>query len=140
MAKLDLASLKQSLASQTGFLLVATITGHAFSYLYLLIMGRVLGPEAFGILGALFAIFLITCLLGQALMQAIATNVAEVKVKAGESAAVSAFVKLGIKLSLLCLLPTLLLVAASRHIAAFFHLTSVGWEHLKSMLDGNIRH
>ena len=126
MARINIPALKRNLKSDTGFLLTATITGHAFSYLYLISMGRVLGPETFGILGALFAIFLITCLFGQAMMQAIATNIAEVKAKAGELAAVSAFIKLGIKLSLLCLLPTLFFIAASGPIASFFHLTSTG--------------
>ena len=126
MVKPDFSSLKQSFASQTGFLFITTGTGYAFAYLYLLVMGRFLGPETFGILGALFAIFYIACLVGQALREAIATNVAEVKAKSGESAAVSAFVKLGIKLSLLCLLPTIGFLAASRPIASFFHLTSIG--------------
>jgi len=48
-------------------------------------MGRSLGPEAFGILGALFAIFYIACLVGQALKGAIATRVAEVRAQAGEA-------------------------------------------------------
>ena len=122
--KINLASLRQALASDTGFLLITTVSGYGFAYFYLLIMGRFLGPEAFGILGALFAIFYIACLVGQALREAIATKVAEIRVKAGEPAAVSTFIKLGIKLSSLCLLPTLALIIASQPVATFFHLTS----------------
>ena len=114
---------KQSLVSQTGVLLAITVMGYAFGYLYLVFMGRFLGPETFGILGALFAIFYIACLVGQALRSAIATNVAELKAKAGESVAVSAFIKLGIKVSLICLLPTLIFIAAAKPISSFFHLT-----------------
>ncbi|MFC1990727.1 oligosaccharide flippase family protein [Chloroflexota bacterium] len=126
MVKIDIPSIKQTLASDTGFLLVTTGTGYGFSYLYLLIMGRFLGPEAFGILGALFAIFYIAALVGQALRQAIATNIAAIRAKYGEPAAVSTFVKLGIKLSLLCLLPTLVFIIAAGPISSFFHLTSTG--------------
>ena len=85
MIKIGLSSLKQSLASQTGFLLITTVTGYAFAYLYLLVMGRLLGPETFGILGALFSIFYIACLIGQALREAITTNVAEVRTKSSKN-------------------------------------------------------
>ena len=116
--------IKQSLTSQTGFLLTTTVTGYTFGYLYLVFMGRLLGPETFGILGALFAIFYIACLVGQALRGAIATNVAEIKVKAGESIATHIFVKQGIRISLLCLLPCLAFIIAAKPVAAFFHLSS----------------
>ncbi len=117
---------KQSLASQTGFLLATTVTGYTFGYLYLVSMGRLLGPVAFGILGALFAIFYIACLVGQALRGAIATNVAEIKAKIGEPVAVSIFIKQGIKISLLCLIPCLALIIAAQPVANFFHLSSTG--------------
>lgn len=89
-------------------------------------MGRALGPEVFGILGSLVAMFYIACLVGQALREAIACNVAEIKARDGEAAAVGTYVKLGMKLGLLCLIPALVFVVASRQIAFFFHLSSVG--------------
>lgn len=58
-------------------------------------MGRALGPEVFGILGSLVAMFYIACLVGQALREAIACNVAEIKARDGEAAAVGTYVKLG---------------------------------------------
>ena len=122
-----ISSVKQNLfTSQIGFLFIASVAGYALAYLYLVTMGRILGPEAFGILGALFAIFYIACIIGQALRQAIATKVAEIKATAGELASISAFIKLGIKLSILCLLPCLALIVASQPVASFFHLTSTG--------------
>ena len=124
--RFNLPSLIRSLPPDAAFLLIATGSGYAFSYLYLLVMGRFLGPEAFGILGALFAIFYSVCLIGQALMEAIATNVAEIKAKSGESTAVNFFIKLVVKLIIIYLLPTLILIIASRPIASFFHLTSTG--------------
>ncbi len=124
MIKLAVRYLRQSLASPTWFLLITTGSGYAFAYLYLVVMGRVLGPEAFGILGALFAIFYIAGLVGQALREASATNVAEVKARVGEVAAVGTYIKLGIRLGLLCLLPSLAFILAARPVAAFFHLSS----------------
>ena len=126
MAGLFTRLLKQDLASQAGFLLVTTVTGYAFSYLYLVFMGRLLGPEVFGILGALFAIFYIACLVGQALRGAIATKVAEVKAQAGEATAVSTFIKQGIKISLLCLVPCIAFIIAAQPVATFFHLSDRG--------------
>ncbi len=125
MTRLRLGSVKQGFASQTGFLLIATTTGYAFGYLYLVLMGRALGPEVFGILGSLVGIFYIACLVGQALREATARSLAEIKAKAGEAAAVGTFLKLGAKLGLLCPLPALVFILASQQIASFFHLNSV---------------
>ena len=113
---------KQNFRFQMGILLVTMALGYAFSYFYLLAMGRALGPVVFGILGALFSIFYITSLFGQTLMEMIATNIAEIKAKAGEAAAIAGFKALAGKLSLLCLLPTIVFLAACRPIASFFHL------------------
>jgi O-antigen/teichoic acid export membrane protein len=121
-----LLSLRGEFTTQAGSLFIITGAGYVFGYLYLVFMGRFLGPEVFGILGSLFAIFYIACLVGQALRGAIARNVAEIKARAGESAAVSAYLKLGLKLGLLYLLFPLLFIVASQQIASFFHLTSIG--------------
>jgi O-antigen/teichoic acid export membrane protein len=125
MTKLHLGSLKREFTSQTGFLLIATTMGYTFGYLYLVLMGRALGPEVFGILGSLVGIFYIACLVGQALREATASSLAEIKAKAGEAVAVGSFLKLGTKLGLLCPLPALVFILASQQIASFFHLNSV---------------
>ncbi len=125
MTKLGLGSVKQEFASQTVFLLIATTMGYAFGYLYLVLMGRALGPEVFGILGSLVGIFYIACLVGQALREATARSLAEIRAKSGEAAATGTFLKLGTKLGLLCPLPALVFILASQQIAAFFHLDSV---------------
>src|SRR4030042_1979105 len=122
--QLRLVLVRDSLISQTGFLFIATLIGYVFGYLYLVLMGRALSPEQFGVFGALTAIFYIACLVGQALRQAIARHVAEIKAKAGEPEAVGSYVKLGLKLSLVCILPALLFIIASKSIAAFFHADS----------------
>jgi len=118
-------SLRNVLASPTGFLVITTTVGYAFGYLYLVFMGRSLGPEAFGVLGSLVAIFYIACLVGQAIREAIAFNVAERKATDGETAAIAMFKKMGFKIALLSLIPTIALAAASSQIASFFHLTSI---------------
>ena len=125
MEKLRSSYLMKLMISQEGFLLVATVTGYAFAYLYLLIMGRVLGPEDFGILGALFAIFYIACLIGQALREAIATKVAEVKAKDGEIASVAACLKIVKKLVIICLLPCVAFIIVSKPVADFFNVGSI---------------
>lgn len=122
---LRVSTLKEVLASPTGYLVITTTIGYAFGYLYLVFMGRALGPQVFGVLGSLVAIFYIACLVGQALREAIASNIAERKAQDGEAAAIAMFKKLGVRIALLCLLPTLGLIAASGQIASFFHLTSV---------------
>jgi len=122
MVRVPLGSLKGSLASQAGFLLFATVSGYAFSYLYLVFMGRALGPAGFGILGPLVGIFYVASLVGQALRQAIASNVAAIKAKSGESAAVGAYIRAAIKLGILCVLPALVTLIASQGVASFFHL------------------
>ena len=126
MLKPQANSLKGVITSQAGFLLVATVIGYACSYLFLVFMGRRLGPEAFGILGSLVSIFYIACLVGQAIRQAIARNVAVIKVEAGEAAALGTYVRLVAKLGPLCLIPALALIIASGQIASFLHLGSAG--------------
>jgi len=116
--------MKDSFVSQTGFLLVASLIGYVFGYLYLVFMGRTLTPEDFGIFGALVAIFYIAGLVGQALREAIARSVAEQKTKSGELAAIGTYMKLAVKLGLFCLLPAIFFIVGSQNIASFFHLKS----------------
>ncbi len=125
MKILSLSLIRQNITSDTGILLLMTVSGYGFTYLYLLLMGRFLGPELFGIFGAMFAIFYISCLIGQSLREAIAVNIAGIKAKADEVTAASTFVRLGLKISVLCLIPTVILLVASKSIAAFFHVTSI---------------
>lgn len=125
-AKSVLTTLKHSFTLDTGFLLVATASGYGFSYLYLLAMGRMLGPEPYGILGALFAIFYSVSLLGQGLMEAIATNLAAVRATSGEAAAIGVFRRLSLRLALVFLIPAAALMIFSRPVAEFFHLTYIG--------------
>jgi len=117
--------MKQNFKFQMGPLLITMALGYAFSYFYLLAMGRILGPVTFGILGALFSVFYITSLFGQTLMETIATNIAEIKAKAGKPAAAASFRVLAGKLGIICLLPTIVLAAACQPIASFFHLETI---------------
>jgi O-antigen/teichoic acid export membrane protein len=125
MEKLRLSNVRKLIISQEGFLLVATVTGYGFAYVYLLLMGRILGPVDFGVLGALFAVFYVAALVGQALREGIATKIAEVNARKGEAVSVGIFLKLSIKLAVLSLLPCLGFIIASRPVAAFFHVSSV---------------
>lgn len=126
IVNLRLSLVRDSFVSQTGFLLIASLIGYIFGYLYLIFMGRTLSQENFGIFGALVAIFYIAGLLGQALREAIARRIAEIKARASESAAIGTYVKFGGKLCLLCLLPALFFILGYRNIASFFHISSAG--------------
>lgn len=123
--KFRINSLKEGITSQTGFLVLASTIGYICGYLYVVCMGRALGPEVFGILGSLVAIFYIACLVSQALTEAIASNVAEIKAREGKAVAIATFRRLGIKLGVLSFLPAICFVLASPQIAHFFHLNSV---------------
>jgi O-antigen/teichoic acid export membrane protein len=125
MGRRYLFSLRKTAFSEAGFLLGAMAAGFVFSYIYQIMMGRLLGPEDFGSLGALYAVFLITGLFGQALMQAIATGIAAIKVRYGGPVAIGSFLKLSVKLAFICLLLTVACLAASVPIAHFFNLDSV---------------
>lgn len=50
---------KDELAKSGGIIFFASIIAGFFNYLYQIYMGRVLGPEEYGVFGALFAIFYI---------------------------------------------------------------------------------
>lgn len=49
--------LKDELARNSAVMSAATTVAGGFNYLYQVYMGRVMGPEEYGIFGALFAIF-----------------------------------------------------------------------------------
>jgi O-antigen/teichoic acid export membrane protein len=112
------------LGSDTAFLIIANIAGSAFGYFFLVAMGRMLEPGLFGTFGALFAIFYVTCLVGQALREAIAVSVAETRALHGEAQALAGFVSTAKRLGLYSLIPAVLFVAAAGPIATFFHLPS----------------
>lgn len=119
-----LTRFRKLIVSPEGFLLVATVIGYAFAYSYLLIMGRMLGPEDFGRLGALFAIFYIAALVGQALREVVATQFAEVRARERESAAIGAFRRIAVRLCVISFLPCLAIIIAAKPVAAFFNIDS----------------
>lgn len=107
-------------------LFAAGTTGNVFGYLYLIFAGRALTPELFAGFGALYGIFYIFCLAGDALRITIATNVAALKGKFGESAAMRSTGKAVTKIGVMGLLLVLGLMASSEVVASFFHIkTSV---------------
>jgi O-antigen/teichoic acid export membrane protein len=106
-------------------MVIANFIGSVFGYIYLLIMARILSPDTFGVFGALFSVFYITCLAGQALREAIAVRIAETRVLHGDGVAIAGFIVAAKKLGLLALVPTTIFVLAAAPISSFFHVTSV---------------
>ena len=78
--KLLPTSFKEIFTTQPGFLLLATNTGYVFGYLYLVLVGRNLGPDLFGVFGSLVAVFHVWALIGQSLREAMASNIARLDV------------------------------------------------------------
>ena len=122
--KLLPTSFKEIFTTQPGFLLLATNTGYVFGYLYLVLVGRNLGPDLFGVFGSLVAVFHVWALIGQSLREAMASNIAETKARNGEAVAARTFLGLAAKLGLLSLLPGAVVILFSQRIASFFHLNS----------------
>lgn len=50
-------SFNDELTTNSAVMSISAVIAGAFSYLYQVYMGRALGPEDFGVFGALFAIF-----------------------------------------------------------------------------------
>jgi O-antigen/teichoic acid export membrane protein len=61
------AILKDRLARQSGVMFIATTVAGVLSYIYQVYMGRALGPEQYGVFGALFAIFYMIMVTSQTL-------------------------------------------------------------------------
>lgn len=126
MLRLQLSFLRSDFIYRIGFLLIATIVGNVFSYIYLILMGRALGPETFGIFGALFGIFYIVSLTGDALRIVIASQVATIRAEGSELVAIRTVLKPLIKLGLLWLIVPLFFMIGCQPIASFFHMSSTG--------------
>lgn len=58
---------KDELTRGGGILLIGSLIGGVFSYIYQAYMGRMLGPEEYGIFGAMFAIFYMISVISQTL-------------------------------------------------------------------------
>ena len=110
------------LAKYVSILFIATLLGGVCNYLYQIYMGIALGPEAYGVFGALFAIFYIIFIVGGTIQTSITRFVS--KLKAEDDYGTMGFLLSGMtkRMALLGVLAFFIFVLASGHIAAFLRL------------------
>jgi O-antigen/teichoic acid export membrane protein len=113
-------------AAQTTKLMLASVSAGFLGYVYLVIAGRSLGPESYGVFGSLFGVFYIFSLIGDAIRIAIASQVASLADKDGASVAVGAIWRPVAKLMLVGLLIVVAFVASSNVVASFLGMGSSG--------------
>lgn len=103
---------------------VATTLAGALNYLYQIYMGRVLGPEEYGIFGALFAMFYMIGIIAQTLGTSVTSFVSRLT---GEGKNIGFFLIGSLKhMAILGLFVTLLFLASSEGLASFLNLPSSG--------------
>jgi O-antigen/teichoic acid export membrane protein len=106
-------------------LFTVSTLGNLLSYLYLLFVGRTLGTQTYGVFGALLGIFYIFCLIGDAVRIIIANNIASLKGKLGESAAIKSIRSPLLKLGMVGFLAVLLMMVNAKSISSFFHMDNI---------------
>jgi O-antigen/teichoic acid export membrane protein len=115
------AFLRDDLARHGGVMFIATTLAGALSYLYQVYMGRVLGPEQYGVFGALFAIFYMIMVISQTISTTATRFVSKF---IGEGKEISFFL-LGFlkRMILLGLIVSILFFAFSGKIASFLKIS-----------------
>ncbi|MCX9011812.1 MAG: oligosaccharide flippase family protein [Candidatus Methanoperedens sp.] len=112
--------LKDELARNSAVMFAATIIAGAFNYLYQVYMGRVMGPEEYGIFGALFAIFYMIGIIAQTLGTSATRFVSGFT---GEGKQIGFFLTGSLKrMALVGLLVSLIFVASSGGLASLLRL------------------
>jgi O-antigen/teichoic acid export membrane protein len=115
--------LKDELARHSSVMFAATILAGALSYIYQVYMGKVLGPEEYGVFGALFAIFYMIGVIAQTLSTSAARFVSMFM---GEGRQIGFFLTGSLKrMALLGLVVSLVFLASSRELASLLKLPSL---------------
>jgi O-antigen/teichoic acid export membrane protein len=115
--------LKDELLRHGGVMFIASIIANALNYVYQVYMGRALGPEQYGIFGALFAIFYMIGIISQTLSTSATSFVSKLTAEGRE---IASFLLGAIKrVALIGLTFSLLFLAASRSIASVLKIPSV---------------
>lgn len=81
---------KDEIIRDGGIIFIASIIIGALSYTYQIYMGRILGPEEYGVLGAFFAIFYMIGIISQTLSTSVTRFISEFK---GEGRQMGFFIK-----------------------------------------------
>lgn len=113
---------KDELARNSAVMFAATIIGGGFNYLYQVYMGRALGPEEYGIFGALFAIFYMLMVVSQTLGTSAASFVSRFT---GEGKQIGFFLTGSLKrMALVGLVVSVIFIASSSRLASILKLPS----------------
>jgi len=110
-----------------GVLFVCMMTGNALNFLYHFIMGRMLGPEGFGVFTTLFSIYYLLYAMVVTLQGSMAKTVAELTAHNNSVAipsAVAASIRKVSKLTIVVLIP---LLAATPWILPFLQVPLIPW-------------
>lgn len=109
------------LARNSSVMLIASILAGALSYFYQVYMGRTLGPEDYGVFGALFAIFYMIGVISQTLSTS-ATNFVSRFI--GEGIAIGFFLKGSLKrMALLGLIVSVIFFASTSRLSSLLKLS-----------------
>ena len=124
MAKrlVDYVGREGDLAKYGSIMLIATLIAGVCNYVYQIYMGVALGPEDYGVFGALFAIFYIISILGGTIQTSMTRFVS--KLKAEDDYGNIGFLLSGMtkRMAILGVLAFFIFVLASQHIAEFLKI------------------
>jgi O-antigen/teichoic acid export membrane protein len=123
MAKINLFTKffsKDELARNSLVMFAATTFAGIFNYLYQVYMGRVMGPEEYGVFGALFAIFYMIGVISQTLGTSAASFVSRIT---GEGKHISFFLSGSLKrMALMGLVVSIIFIASSSGLTSLLNL------------------
>lgn len=115
--------LEDDLTRRSGIMFVATTTAGLLSYIYQIYMGRALGPEQFGVFGALFAIFYMMGIISQTVGTSITQFTSQL---IGEGKSIGFFIKGSLlRAAALGLLMTLIFASLSNTIASVLKINGI---------------
>ena len=115
-------SKKDSLIRDSFILFISTLGVSLAGFFYHFYMGRVLGPEQYSILGALFSLIYIILVPFQVIQTSITNFVARFKAKKQDNKINTLFIRSLKKLTLYSLVLMIIFAIASKFIAEFLHI------------------
>ncbi len=111
---------KDEIVRNGGIIFIASIVVGAINYSYQIYMGRILGPEEYGILGALFSIFYLIGIISQTLSTSVSRFISEFK---GKGRQMGFFIKGTLKhMTILGLMVSLIFLIFSKNLVNIFKL------------------
>jgi len=127
LAILKVIPLHDDFVKQSTIIFIASMIANVCNYIYQIYVGRALGPEAYGVFGALFAIFYLIAVFTGALQAGVGLFISQFMAE-GENDQVNSFLRqLLLKSAILGISGFLLFTLISPWIAEFLNIDSI-WE------------